>query len=164
MKKLIPKIFIFFYFLIYLILIAVSGGIFYIFRPFTYIDNNKSYLICEKGNSYIIGPNLVYSFSGKLDNFNDKKARKVCEYGVIRDYGDTFKTPLKINYTFYPITSQESSWLQSCFAFLLSMIFGTILIETLTIPFSFLAFKKNHITNTLFGKRLLKVLANLITR
>ena len=128
MKKTIYWLIFSLYLLLYLILIFFSLGVFYIFRPFKLIDNSKSYLLCKNNYRYFIGPNLVYSFDGRIDAYNDKKARKVCEYGIIRDYGDTFKTP-SLNYNFNPVYSQESSWSNAAFAFFLAFSLGAVLIE-----------------------------------
>ncbi len=128
MKKTTYRLIFSLYLFLYLVLTTLSVGVFFIFRPFILLDNSKSYLLCKNNYRYFIGPNLVYSFDGKIDAYNDKKARKVCEYGIIRDYGDTFKTP-SLNYDFNPIYSQESSWSNAAFAFFLAFCLGAILIE-----------------------------------
>lgn len=128
----------------YFALITFSIGVFYVFRPFKFVDNSKSYLACKNNNRYFIGPNLVYSFDGKIDTYNDKKARKVCEYGLIRDYGDQYKAPATINYIFNPVYSQESSWSNAAFAFFLALFTGAVLIEAgfKTVSLLFLAKKQ----------------------
>src|SRR3989338_10998377 len=145
MKKTIYWLIFSLYLLLYLILIFFSLGVFYIFRPFKLIDNSKSYLLCKNNYRYFIGPNLVYSFDGRIDAYNDKKARKVCEYGIIRDYGDNFKTP-SLNYNFNPVYSQESSWSNAAFAFFLAFSLGAVLIEAnfKTVSLLFLAKKQIH--------------------
>ena len=134
------------YLLLYLLLISSSLGVFYIFRPFKFIDNSKSYLLCQNNNKFFIGPNLVFTFDGLLDSYNDKKARKLCEYSLIRDYADTLKTPPAVNYGFTPVYSQESSWSNTAFAFFLAFSLGAVLIEAnfKTVSLLFLAKKQIH--------------------
>ena len=150
------------YLLSYLILISFSLGVFYVFRPFKFIDNSKSYLLCKNNYRYFIGPNLVYSFNGRIDTYNDKKARKVCEYGIIRDYSDTFKTP-SLNYIFNPVYSQESSWFDAAFSFFLAIAVGTILTETIVKIITLSFFKKNLTNSIFFGRQLLLFLGFLIS-
>lgn len=119
-----------FYFISYVILISAALGIFYIFKPYTYIDNAASTVACKNGNQYEIGWNFIYTFNDKLDDFNDVKARKVCEYGAIKDYGNTLKAPEAINYKLQPVYIQESSWADAIFMFFVTLIFGAITTET----------------------------------
>lgn len=97
--------------LAYSIIAVISLAVFIIFKPYSYIDNNRSQIVCDKSSAaFDIGPNYIYTFETTLDDFNDKKARKLCEYGIIRDYQDFYKTPLAKNYLFRPTYSHESSW------------------------------------------------------
>ena len=118
------------YIVLYVFFISISIGVFFIFKPFQYIDNQKSYLICTKDQSrFEIGPNLIYAFSRSLDSYNDKKARKLCEYKTIRDYADSQKTPETVNYKFYPVYTNESSWLNAIQAGVYTFIVLAFLIE-----------------------------------
>lgn len=121
------------YKLSYIILISIALGVFYVFRPYSYVDNSKSTVVCLKdGKSYEIGWNFIYTFEDKLDSFNDIKARKICEYQAIKDYGNTLNTPASVNYQFVPILIQESSWADAIFMFFATFIMGGILIELIT--------------------------------
>ncbi|MBI2641195.1 hypothetical protein HYW87_01200, partial [Candidatus Roizmanbacteria bacterium] len=111
----------------YTLFIAVCLSTLILFKPFRYVDNQKSYIVCKKDNSHFeIGPNLIYTFTQSLDDFNDKKARKLCEYKTIRDYADSQKTPQEVNYIFYPVYTTESSWSDVLFSSML--IFAALVI------------------------------------
>lgn len=114
----------------YLLILSVAFGVFYIFKPYRFIDNDKSAIICSNNNSHFeIGWNFIYSFDGKFDAFNDIKARKLCEYGLIKDYGNTLKTPGEINYNFKPEFLTESNWGDALLMFAATVIFGIFLVE-----------------------------------
>lgn len=110
------------YIILHAILFSIVTCVFFIYRPYSYIDNIRSYITCNQtGEKFEIGPNLIYTFTGSLDGFNDKKARKLCQYGLIRDYADNLKTPSVKNYNFYPIYTKESNWIDD--AVITSIIF-----------------------------------------
>ncbi|OGK08677.1 hypothetical protein A2767_01250 [Candidatus Roizmanbacteria bacterium RIFCSPHIGHO2_01_FULL_35_10] len=118
--------------LIYSIIISLALIVFIIYAPFTLVDNKYSYLICSKNKArFEIGPNLIYTFNQSLDNFNDKKARKLCEYGLIKDYSDSLKTPPEKNYNFYPVYITESSWLDAIFLGFITYLSGLTIITFL---------------------------------
>lgn len=118
------------YLLLYPIIISVSLGTLYIFKPYTYIDNAKSLIVCHKNHaSFEIGWNFIYTFDDKLDPWNDEKARKICEYNVIKDYINTVQTPKEINYRFEPKYIQESSWLDSILMFFATLVAGIFFLE-----------------------------------
>lgn len=144
MKKTAHWLLFYLYLASYFLLIAFSVSIFYVFQPFQFVDNSKSSLACKNNNRYFIGPNLVYSFDGKIDAYNDKKARKVCEYGLIRDYKDEYKAPSSVNYIFNPVYSQESSWSNAAFAFFLAFSLGIVFIEVVFKSVSLLPLLKKH--------------------
>lgn len=114
------------------ILISVSLFIFYLLLPFKFIDHNESKITCQKNNaSYKLGPNLIFALDEKLDSLTDKNIRKLCEYAILNDYQDTYKTPTKINYHLELAYQQEGSWgdtvLISIGIFLLlSILFNTL--------------------------------------
>ena len=125
-----------FYLISYPVLISLSIGIFFIYRPFAYVDSVKSYIVCNQSKStFEIGPNFIFAFTDILDEFNDKKARKLCKYGLVKDYADTLKTPGRQNYTFYPIYTTESSWIDAFVISFIAFIFGSTLIGKLLINF-----------------------------
>ncbi|OGK25482.1 hypothetical protein A3A46_02895 [Candidatus Roizmanbacteria bacterium RIFCSPLOWO2_01_FULL_37_13] len=116
----------------YILLAALSLGMLNVFKPYTYLDNNSSQIICDKsGAPFDIGPNFIYTLEDKLDSFNDQKAQKLCEYGIIRDYGSSYKTPDKPNYQLKPKMVKESSWGDAILMAAAIFIFGAILIEML---------------------------------
>ena len=111
-------------------IISLALGSLFIFKPFTYIDNAQSQIICNKdGQTFELGWNFIYTFSDKLDSFNDTKARKLCEYKIIKDYSNTYQTPAIRNYDFRPKYIQESSWPEAIFMFFAMLIFGALIIE-----------------------------------
>lgn len=118
------------YILTYSLVFALSMSSFIIFRPFFYVDNDTSTVVCNKDQkSYEISPNLIYSVDQKLDPGNDKKARKLCEYQIISDYTDVYKAPMEKNYIFAHSMEQESSWPNAVFAAFLIFFLGSAFVE-----------------------------------
>lgn len=118
------------YFILYVFVFLLAFAVFYNFRPYTYVDNAKSLVVCNKnGASFEIGWNFIYTFDQTLDSFNGIKARKLCEYNAIKDYGNTLKTPSEINYRFEPKYIRESSWADAIFMASATLILGIIFIE-----------------------------------
>lgn len=154
MKNKLFPIFFALYLIAYVILASFSLAVFTIFRPFKYVDNVGSYLLCLNESKYYSGPNLVFSFDGKLDSYNDKKARKVCQYGIIRDYKDEFKASDQINYDYHPVYMQESSISDAVLALLLTLLTGSIIIEAVMKLISYFIYKKD-VFAFLFGRRIL---------
>ena len=114
----------------YILLFTLSLAVGHIFKPYPYIDNEKSQIVCLKNNqSFEAGWNFIYTFEDTLDNFNDKKARKLCEYNIIKDYADTVQVPKEVNYRFEPKYIQESSWVDAIFMASATLILGIIFIE-----------------------------------
>lgn len=97
-------------FIILTLTFLFSAGAFFLFKPFKYIDNDKSTILCQSGAVFTIGPNYIYSLDDKLDRFNDDKARKLCQFNTIRDYNNTYQVPKIINYQFNPVSWQNSNW------------------------------------------------------
>lgn len=126
----------------YFLLICLSFGMIIIFKPFTFVDNDKSKIVCDKnGSSFDAGPNFIYTFEEKLDSFNDEKARKLCEFNTIRDYINFYKTP-PLNYQFKPHYKTNSSWGDASLMTLASFALGLLAIEIAkkksVLPFLFL--------------------------
>lgn len=120
------------YLILYSFVVSLSICAFVIFRPFSHIDNNHSGVFCHTDKlTYETSPNLIFAVGDKLDPFNDKKVKKLCQYRITRDYGDIYKAPQKINYTFLPALMQESSWPNALFAGLMTFGFGSFVIEIL---------------------------------
>lgn len=113
----------------YLLLTTLSLSALIIFKPFTMVDNDTSKIVCQKGGSFDAGPNYIYTFEQRLDSFNDEKARKLCEFGIIRDYHNVYKTPLSQNYDFKPIYRSVSSWGDALLVTGILMLGGCFLIE-----------------------------------
>jgi hypothetical protein len=102
---------------------------FIIFKPFTYVDNDKSKIVCNNnGASFDAGPNYIYTLDQSLDGFNDVKARKLCEFNTIRDYIQAYKTP-SMNYQFKPVYTTNSSWGDALLMTLITFVVGTFAIE-----------------------------------
>lgn len=123
------------YILAYLILISLSLGAFYIFKPYSFIDNEHSKIICKNGAHYDIGPNYIFTLGNKLDAFNDRAARELCAYSVIRDYGNYYKTPPDVNYQFLPVYIKESSWGDAILVTLAAFLSGAAVIDGITYVF-----------------------------
>ena len=118
------------YLFFYSLLLAVVFGVFIVFRPFTYIDNDHSNVICRTDNAhYETSPNLIFLIDEHLDKLNDVKARKLCQYHIIRDYNNTYESPTHINYTLLPAIAYESSWINDIFVCLVTFFIGASLIE-----------------------------------
>ena len=129
-KKNVIQVFLIFYVLAYCISIALCIGVFIIYRPYVYVDNITSSITCDtNGSSFETRPNFIYTFTDSLDTFNDKKARKLCEYGLIKDYSDSLKNLSSVNYVFKPIYIQESSWIDAVIAFFISFLICIACIE-----------------------------------
>ncbi|MBI4009310.1 hypothetical protein HY357_03685 [Candidatus Roizmanbacteria bacterium] len=126
MKK---KFFLVLYLLAYILLTSLSLAVFRLYKPYLYIENNTSYVICNDGSRFETGPNSIFSFDKKLDLFNEKKAKKLCQYKIIRDYGDMYKTSNEINYQFHPVEVEESSWITAILAFYIFFVSGAFVIE-----------------------------------
>ena len=125
------------YFVSYVLLLVISFSVFYIFKPYSYVDNATSHIICNKNSaSFESGWNFVYAFDAKLDEFNDIKARKMCEYNLVKDYDNTVKTPPEVNYRFEPNYIKESSWADTIFMASATLIFGFIFIEFVKLKFT----------------------------
>lgn len=119
-----------YYIFFYSLVLAISFSVSLIFAPFTFIDNDHSYIRCFKdGRKYETSPNYIFALDTKLDSFNDIKARKLCEHQIIRDYINSYPTPPVLNYEFLPAKAEDSSWMNVFFVFLLSFFAGTALIE-----------------------------------
>ncbi len=118
------------YILFYSILTSLSMGIFLIFQPFAYVDNNQSTIYCiEKNTQHQIGPNFIYTFSSSFDSYNDSKAKKICEYSIIRDYYDAYPKPVKNNYKLNIVYTKESSLPEAFFASVIFFLAGSCSIE-----------------------------------
>jgi hypothetical protein len=108
MKKYLTAIL---YYASYLLLFLLFLETFYIFQPFTITNHDKSSIVCEKNNlSYEFGLNLIFAIDNKLDPQADKNIRKLCEYSIINDFQDTYKTPSRVNYFVDMINETDGSW------------------------------------------------------
>ena len=121
---------VFFYLIFYFFLTSLSLGVFRLFKPYISVENNTSYLICEDKTRFEIGPNSIFALDNKLDKVNDQKARKLCQYKIIRDYGNIYQPVDNINYLFYPVMVEESSLITALFVAVLFFSLGALIIET----------------------------------
>lgn len=113
-----------------ILVVSLALGSLIIFRPYSFVDNDKAKVICvESGASFDIGPNFIYTLEDKLDSFNDQKARKLCQYNIIRDYGNTYQTPDKVNYQFKPVYTKDSSWGDAILIALTILSLGILLVK-----------------------------------
>lgn len=120
----------FLYIFLYCILFSLSFTVFYILRPYRFVDHNSSKVICDKNNiRYEIGPNLLFIFNDKFDAQTDKNVRKLCEYAIINDYQDTYKTPSSINYQLDLAYEIDGGWENVLLVSLSLFGFGFALIE-----------------------------------
>ncbi len=120
-----------FYFITYAVLISISLGAVLVYKPFTYIDNSKSSIICTKnGSKYEIGPNFIYVLGNKIDKFNDIKARKLCEYGLVKDYSGSLKIPENVNYSLEIVKTKDSSWIDAILSGIVIFFLEIIFFET----------------------------------
>lgn len=126
---------VFIYLVFYTLILALAAGSFIIFRPIVYVDSTKAKIYCADGKEYGANAVFIFSLNGGLDEFNDKKARKLCEYGTIFDYQDAFAIPAKINYRFDPVFYQESSYPEAGLGFILTFTIGAFIIETVSFIF-----------------------------
>lgn len=120
-----------FYLSSYSLLLSVIIAVFFILRPFSYIDNDRSNLICLIDKTINeTGSNMIFMLDEHLNKPNDIKARKLCKYKIIRDYNNTYQTPTTINYTLIPKVAYESSWLNDIFICIVLFIFSSVIIES----------------------------------
>lgn len=110
---------------------SLAIGMFFLFEPFKYLDNDQSTVICNTGGEFNIGPNYIYSFEDKLDKFNDVKARKLCTFGAIRDYINYYKTPAQKNYQLKPVFAQNSSWGDATIVTMAAILFAWFILNLL---------------------------------
>ncbi len=114
------------------IVLAASFAVGYTFKPFTYIDNGSSKIVCNKNNVALdMGWNFIYTFEDKLDSFNDVKARKLCEFNSIKDYANFYKTPSDVNYHFEAKYTQDSSWTDTLLVFNAALFLGILIVRAL---------------------------------
>jgi len=124
-------IYVFIYVCLYSIVVSFSFVIFFFFRPFVYLDNEKSLIICKKNNlAYYIGPNYIYGLGKELNDYNSKKAEKLCQYNVIRDYKNTYKDIKMGNYSQNFFYIKNSSWLNAIVMALGFFLIGVFLINS----------------------------------
>lgn len=145
------------YIFFYLLALSMSLGVLRFFMPYFYVENNTSRIICANGSGFDSGPNLIFALSGRLDSFNDAKARKLCEYNIIRDYINSYKSPDKINYQFKPDFVQESSLINAFLAASLFFVCTAVMIEMI---------KKIFLRSSLplnLGKRITELLVYFIS-
>lgn len=128
-KSFLLKVFILFYFFIYSILLSISFGVFWISRPFQYFDNANSRILCNNNIIFDIGSNYIFSLNEKFDDLNDTKVRKLCEYSIIQDYKNDYKTPENVNYRISTVTNQYSSWTGTSLLFMVFFLIGALFIE-----------------------------------
>jgi hypothetical protein len=152
-----------FYILVYLILAAFSAGVFLVFLPFKYVDPIESLIYCSAGQAHASNSTFVFSVDGRLDSFNDNKARKLCAYGAIMDYQDFYQEPDKINYRFVPKFSQESSAIEAFLASFVTFSLGVVVIEITSKVFhNIFAADKTEEARFNIGRIYLKIISFLI--
>lgn len=151
------KLILILYIALYIFLASFSLAVFRYFKPFTYIENNTSYVICDSGQKFQIGPNSIFAFNRTLDSYNDIKVRKLCQYQIIRDDINMYKTPDKINYRFSSIEVQQSSWINAVLALCLAFSVGSIIIE---LVMKLLSYKISYFS---IGRFIFDLFSDLIT-
>ena len=138
-----------FYSVVLGLLISFFLSILYLFKPYSFIDHSKSRVVCQKNNvTYDLGPNLILVLDKNLDKSTDKNVRKLCEYAIINDYQDAFKTPPGINYQPAFAYEKAGSWgdavLIGTITFLLIISIVDWLSKLIISNFQFLANEPDH--------------------
>lgn len=134
---------------IHVVIASCAIGVIVVNRPFTYVDNVKTTITCtNNGASFEIGPNFIYILGDRIDEFNDIKARKLCAYGMVKDYGNTLVNPEKANYTLKPVYAQDQAWTATIFLGVVAYIIQVFLFE---IVYFILVRQKGHIAELLLG-------------
>lgn len=84
----------------------------YSFKPYEIVDSQNSYINCNNGKKYTLENAKIYLFVGDkyMGQYNDTKARKVCEYGIVDDYPNNYKTPIYANYTVDTVHKMSGAW------------------------------------------------------
>lgn len=102
------------YVLVVGICVLSTVGIAYAVMPEREIDDDKSLIVCNNGNVYAPGENLIYIYGDGLDDTDSKHARILCKYDTTAYYSSQFYNEnIPLNYTFKPsyIEPDYASWL-----------------------------------------------------
>lgn len=143
----------------YSVLITFSLAIFYIFFPFKYVDPINSAIYCPNNIRVALNSVVIFSVDGKIDSFNDLKARKQCAFNTIQDYHSFYPDPGKVDYRIEYSYSQESSILEALLTSIIFFTLGVLFIENF-FYFLFYLFSKKRDLN--FGQFYLNIISFLI--
>lgn len=88
----------------------VSLGLYFYSRPYTYVVRGEAAIICNDEKIYPAAPNNIEGVDALYQSFQtgfedssvrsaDAKARKLCAYGVARDFIPFRSMPQERNYT-----------------------------------------------------------------
>ncbi len=127
MKHILPAVM---YYASYLVIFLFFFTALYIFRPYAITNYDKSKIVCQKNNlAYEFGPNLIFAIDHTLDPQTDKNVRKLCEYSIINDFQDTYKTPPQVNYRLEIANDTDGGWADTLLVSLSILCLGSIFIE-----------------------------------
>lgn len=116
-------------------------------KPYTYVDSDKSSIICNNGNGYYAGENSIYIDSdGSLSSYNDEYARKLCYHGTI--YGASSKVPISTNYEVKVVHTTEGSWGSAISAFLIGTGIVIVIFEIIKRVFLYIVMGKSFFSKS----------------
>lgn len=96
--RLVKVIYIFFYIVACLIVALMA----YSERPRTFVDSDRSFIICSNGisSAYAAGKHRIgIGADGSVYSWDEPDAHKLCAYGIIDDYRNQYATPPEKNYS-----------------------------------------------------------------
>lgn len=132
------------YILVYLLFLLLVVFLGYSDKPYTYIDSDKSLIVCSNTKAYPAGKNSIYIDSdGSLSDYNDEDARKLCEYDIIKDYSDKYETPSYKNYEVKVVHSTRGSWESVLTTFLIGIAIVYTIFEIIKRVFLYIVVGKS---------------------
>lgn len=95
-------------------------GLYFYSKPYTYVVRGEAAIVCENDKIYPAYPNRIESaealyefvengFSNPSIRDDDERARKLCAYGVAKDFIPFRRSPKEINYSVRPGTSSPTA-------------------------------------------------------
>src|SRR3989344_3044610 len=127
------------YFIIYsmaiLLVVLIASG----YKPYTYIDNDKSLIICNNNKIYSAGKNNIYiNLDGTLFDYSDFQTKKLCSQ-------DPDFIPDKKNYTLRLEHTTRGSWTSVIEVFLIETGVVIIIFELIKRIFLYITIGKSFL-------------------